>query len=377
MGTRKSPNSVDVGLVISDLNSGGAQRVLVTLANHWASKGYKTAVITYNDRSPDFYPLHPCVNRISLKREISSRAGAGRVMTVVRRISALRRILKNVRPGVIVSFITQTNILVILAALGLERRVIISERNDPERQSFGILWDTLRKVLYRCADVVTANTHGALETMRSYVPEKKLLFVPNPLYLQNSEKRTDQVSKNILTVGRLVRQKAHDVLIEAFATVAKNFSDWRLKIVGEGSLRGELEGQADKLGISDHIDWYRNTRNIDTFYKSSEIFVLPSRYEGLPNALLEAMSFGLPVIVTDGSPGPLELIEDEKTGLVVPVNDAMSLAKAIEKLIRHPVLRASLGQAAMLRVADYSPEKAIGAWEEVLTVGSKRSRFGG
>ena len=368
MGTERYPNEVDIGLVISDLSSGGAQRVLVTLADHWASKGYKTAVITYNDRSADFYQLHPFVNRISIKREISSKAGAVRVMTIVRRISALRRILKNLRPGVTVSFITQTNILVILAAFGLRRRVVISERNDPALQSFGVFWDTLRKLLYRYADVVTANTHGALETMRSYVPAHKLLFLPNPVYLQNKVKRRDEVSKNILTVGRLVRQKAHDVLIEAFAIVAQSFSDWRLKIVGEGTLRDRLEAQADKFGISDYVDWYSNTKNIEAFYRSSEIFVLPSRYEGLPNALLEAMSFGLPVIVTNGSPGPLELVEDGRTGLVVAVNDARSLARAIERLIRYPVLRKNLGQAAIARVADYSAEKAIGAWEDVLAV---------
>src|SRR5690606_38629302 len=129
------------------------------------------------------------------------------------------------------SFIASTNILTILASRFLPGRLVISERNDPRRQSFGTAWDALRKLLYRQADVVTANSISALEAMRTYVPEGKLQLAENPLPSAVLDRDGILREKIIICVARLHPQKAHNRLLEAFARLAARFPQWRLSLV--------------------------------------------------------------------------------------------------------------------------------------------------
>jgi glycosyltransferase involved in cell wall biosynthesis len=167
-------------------------------------------------------------------------------------------------------------------------------------------------------------------------------------------------------VGRLHHQKAHDVLLDAFARLGTAFSEWKLAIVGQGGQEEKLRMQAEALGIAGRVVWYGQVKNPFPFYHHAKIFVLPSRHEGTPNALLEAMSSGMAVIISDGSPGPLELVEDGKSGIVVSVNEPVSLSRAIERLAADPDLRATLGRAAKEKAAEYSLPKALRAWERLI-----------
>ncbi len=356
----------DIALVISNLGSGGAQRVLTILANYWAQKGRRICVITYADIEEDFFPLYSSVRRIAIPFAATSKTLFHGFMANLRRIIAIRRTLQEADAKVILSFVAVTNIRAILASLSLDSKVIVSERNDPQRQSSGWIWDRLRQLLYRWADVVTANSHGTLEAMRRYVPEHKLALVPNPIEPPALNARKKKTSSTILNVGSLTHQKAHDILLKAFACMSPRFLGWKLAIVGDGKLRKTLCDQAESLGISDRVDWHGQVRNVYEYYDSADIFVLPSRYEGMPNALLEAMSCGLPAIVSDASPGPLEYVKHGVTGLVAPVDDAPALAAAIERLIDDPPLRCRLGIAARERVAECSLASVIRVWEEVL-----------
>jgi len=161
-------------------------------------------------------------------------------------------------------------------------------------------------------------------------------------------------------------QKAYDVLLDAFAEIAPRFQDWRLAILGDGPLKETLHRQAERLNLLSSIDWLGRAANPFPFYRSSKIFVMPSRYEGTPNALLEAMSCGLPVVVSDASPGPLEYVEHEVSGLVVPVNNSKALADAILRIISDSELRRRLGAAARERVAECDPGKGLSIWEKVV-----------
>ena len=170
----------------------------------------------------------------------------------------------------------------------------------------------------------------------------------------------------MLTVGRLVEDKAQDVLLDAFAQAGEDFKNWRLAIVGEGRLAATLRAQAETLGIGERVDWHGIVRDPYHFYRTAHVFALPSRVEGTPNALLEAMSCGLPVVVSDGAPGPLELVEDGVTGLIVPVNDPAKLAAALRRLGNDGDLRARLGAAARERVTEYDLPHALGTWESIV-----------
>ncbi len=352
--------------MLSNLAGGGSQRVLTFLVNDWSKAGRRICVITHADRDEDFFTLPSSVRRISIHGAKTSQNLVEGLVANIRRILAIRRALKKVNTKVILSFIASTNILVVLASFGLSPRVVISERNDPERQPLGWMWRRLRQLVYRWADVVTANSKGVLHSMRPYVPDHKLALVPNPVEHFASNIKKEKTSFTILSVGSLTHQKAHDVLLDAFSRLAPSAPDWRLSIAGDGKLKEALRKQAESLGVHDRIEWHGWVWDIHACYGSADIFVLPSRYEGMPNALLEAMSCGLPVIVSDASPGPLEYVKHGVTGLVAPVDDAPALAAAIERLIHDPPLRRRLGVAARERVAECSHASVIRVWEEVL-----------
>lgn len=206
--------------------------------------------------------------------------------------------------------------------------------------------------------------------MQAYVDNHKLAFVPNPLFRDETSVEIQQTaslsSSFVLIVGRLKPAKAHNVLLDAFASLSPELANWRLAIVGDGKLEKELRSQATILGIAERIDWYGRVANPFVFYRAAKIFVLPSRREGTPNALLEAMICSLPVIVSDVSPGPLELVRDRKTGLVVPVDDVVALAGAIELLAQNAEFRQRLGEAARRRVSDYELSRVLPIWESVI-----------
>jgi len=309
-------------------------------------------------------------------RDIASRflRSAHFKFSVIVKARALRGTLTHIAAPVIVAMGTPVNLITLRASRGLARKVITSERADFKQ---GIPMTAGHRVLrrwYGRADLVTANTRAALTCMADFVPPAKLAFVPNPLPRRKTDDnqcedpydtRLLQHPPVVLTVGRLVPEKAHDVLLQAFALTGDEMKDWRLMIVGDGPLKEELQALAASLGIDHRIDWQDAVHDPEPFYHRANVFTLPSRFEGMPNALLEAMSHGLPVIVSDGSRGPLEIVRNGATGLVFPVNDASALAIALRRLPHDPALRRRLGRAARAGISDYSLEDALAAWETV------------
>ena len=178
--------------------------------------------------------------------------------------------------------------------------------------------------------------------------------------------------KVILNIGRLSHQKAQDILIKAYAEVIENAPDWRLTIVGSGPEKAQLHELASMLGIADRVRWIEWTDDVDSLYRSSSIFVLPSRYEGAPNTLLEAMGHGLPVIVTNASPGPLEYVVDDATGLVVSPDDVDQLVNALMRMATSDKLRQRLGASARSKVAQFDMVAVEEAWAEVLDISLSR-----
>jgi len=301
------------------------------------------------------------------------RKKVGPYLHIINRARAIRSIIKSEDPGVVLSFIGSTNILTVIGCKFLGKKVVISERNDPAVQILNHPYNNLRPRIYRHANVVTTNTHNALNVMKKYVPENILVYVPNPLDLSiiNNGYATNKKSKSyILSVGRLHEQKAYDVLLKAFKEISPKLDNWYLMILGKGELKKELHELAERLDISDRVEWKGHVSNPYMYYKNADIYVLPSRYEGMSNSLLEAMSFGLPAIVSDACQGSLDIVKHNKTGFVIPVNDHMALASAIENLANNDSLRKSLGEAGKQTVSRFSVPNVLKIWEEVLGIGN-------
>ena len=280
----------------------------------------------------------------------------------------MRRTIRKIGPDSVLSFLTQTNILTVLATRGLATRTVISERNDPRLQRHRARVERLRHIVYPWADVVTANSKGALTALQSFVPKHKLAFLPNPLAATPTSEIATFAAPTVITVGRLVEQKGVDVLLAAWAKVAPSLPDWRLSLVGDGPLAGLLKEQARKLGVEDSVDWVGHVSDPFPFLRGAKLFVLTSRFEGTPNALLEAMACGLPAVVSDASPGPCELIgtDESRAGLIAPVEDADATADAILRLARDETLRRRFGLAARERVRAHDADHAIDVWLRLL-----------
>jgi len=353
-------------LVIADLSGGGAQRVMTQLANAWAERGHRLCVVTLSHPDSDFFRLDPRVSRRCIGGIGASSGAVAALWANLQRLRRLRAAIRASGAPCVVSFVGTMNILTVLATAGLGVRLVISERNDPARQSLGRGWDLLRRLLYPRADLVTANSKAALQSLAAFVPPRKLAFAPNPLAAPAADQPRPPRQQVILNVGRLTAQKAQDVLLAAFAALPEGARDWRLVIVGTGEAGPALQRQAEALGIADRVRLAGQVADPLPHYHSASIFVLPSRFEGTPNALLEAMANGLPAIVSDASGGPLEYVEDGETGLVVPADDPSALTTAMARLIGDNDLRARLGAAAQARLAAGGQLDALAAWEKLL-----------
>jgi glycosyltransferase involved in cell wall biosynthesis len=353
-------------IFISDLKSGGAQRVACSLARYWAHKGFTVTIVTLSNVSGDFFPIPKTVYRQTIGLDKKSSSFAAGFIVNIRRIYRLRRILAQLKPDVTIGFIAPSAALVVAAAIGTPTRTIAAERNDPRLQSFGRTWDFLRYLAYRYADRVTVNSHGALTTIAEKIPSSNIIFTPNPIPIPLATPAITLDGPTILTVSRLHQQKGIDLLLAAFA--ALRAPDWHLMVVGEGREREKLEQYSRTLGVQTRTTFVGIVDNPMPYYKAADIFALPSRHEGTPNALLEAMSVGLPAVVSDASSGPRDLVEGPNTGFVVKTGDINSLTQALQQLIDDPQLRHGLGErAAAFMNRERRNDKAYKLWDTAIT----------
>ncbi len=214
-------------------------------------------------------------------------------------------------------------------------------------------------------------TSAAAEVVAPWT-SKSPIVIPSAIHLPASGLATqepEQVKRSggrVIGIGRLEAEKGFERLLQAFAAVAQQHPSWTLAIHGEGSCRGELERQREQLGLVDRVQFPGWTRPIWPALADSDLFVLPSRYEGFPSALLEAMSAGLACIAFDCPHGPAEVIHDGVDGLLVPADDTAALAAAMDRCLRDPQLRSSLGSHAVEVTQRFSWPAMVDAYERLL-----------
>lgn len=315
-------------VVTRSMYAGGAERVIAQLVNYFSNKKIDCKIVTI-DNEIVLYDLEKDVALIPIGKKSDFK-----IKDKIQRYLNLRKIINKENPDVILSMPEDIGVYVILALLGLKISVFVSERNNPWVMPDVKVTRFLRKLMYPLANGIIFQT----EMAKSFFPQsvqKKGIVLSNPIDERRIPVPYDGKRKRIIVgAGRLDKQKNFPVLIRAFKKFSIDYPEYELKIYGEGKLREQLEILVNELGISDKVELPGRINNLLEEMNSAAMFVLSSDYEGMPNVLLEAMCMGMPVISTDcPSGGPVELIENEVNGILVPVNNINALYNAMKMMV--------------------------------------------
>lgn len=319
-----------ITFLLASLGSGGAERVVSLLANKMVERGHQVEIIClkFNDV---YYQTDPRVKVTLAMQQTKNR---------LTEVFWLRKYLKQQKPDVVIPFTEGVYCFTILSLLGTGIPIIASERLDPAAMS------TTRKILKRLllpyADWLVVQT----KSIKDYFPEsiqKKTSIIYNPVNdsvfnLPSLQGRAGERLNRIISVGRLYPQKNQAMMIRAFAKVADEFPDWQLVIYGEGPLRESLELIVESLGMKDRVLLPGRTEHVIEELRKSKIFCLSSDYEGMSNAMIEAICIGLPIVSTKVS-GTEELIRDGENGFIVEISDEERFTNCISQLISSPSLQ--------------------------------------
>lgn len=356
-------------LVIHSLTAGGAERVMSIMANYWAAKNWNITLLTMDNGSiPPFYDLDSRIKHIPLGLAKESPNFVWAIWYNLRRFYILRKTINQLNPHVVISFLDTTNVLTLLSTRSLNIPVIVDEQNHPAMYSIGRSWEKIRQLTYPRASRVVAVTARALSYFSQEIQTRGYV-IPNPALPVKSEDNLSGMELEkpfLIAIGRLEEQKRFDLLLHAFAQVKNTYPQWKLVILGEGSLRPKLESLVNQLGLAGRVDLRGVVKNPHSFLKQAEFFVMSSRYEGFPNALCEAMACGLPVISTDCLSGPREIIRDNIDGILIPSEDSQALAAAMQRLMSDANERKRLAARAPEVTERFSLEKVMGMWETLL-----------
>ena len=346
---------------IYSLGPGGAERVMSILAGVLASRGHKVKIITYDKGCPAFYPLHPEVTVQKLR--LSGGSVVRRVNNHFRRIPAFRHVIRETRPDIVISFMDRTNVLILVAAIGLDVPVIVSERTDPQRYSPGFPYGCLRHWLYRKAMsvVVQSKTQAGWFKQMS----NRVAVIPNPVQacandLNCQARRTSLV----MAAGRLSHEKGFDLLLTAFAKINRKHPEWNLVIYGDGPERPALERQIRELKLNGRVQLPGVTARLSTHLRTAGCFVLSSRFEGFPNVLMEALACGCPVVASNCA-DISEIVRHGWNGLLIPPEDPDGLANALRLIMEDVKLRRVFEENGPVSIRRFDVDSIVDHWERL------------
>lgn len=351
-------------LLLSSLNAGGAERVGVSLANAWVERGYEVVLVaTFNQGCGEsFYPLDERVRVVWLSQIMPQNKLLKRGLKPL----YLRRVMRQERPDIMVSFLTNVNVMSLIASMGLRIPLIVSERSNPLHQKISSALKSLRRRLYPRADVVMLQTKQAAEDFQASMPAlKSLVVMPNPLPL-DLQLRALSVEKpqRIMAMGRLVKSKQFDLLIHVFSQASKQIPGWTLHIYGDGPEREKLQQLIGSLNKTESIFLEGKTTEPWEKMREAQIFAMTSRLEGFPNAMMEAMAMGLPVIAFDCPSGPREISQEGQCAQIVPLDDTQQFQAGLIRMMQDTAYRQSMASCGQEHVfTHYCQEQVLGQWD--------------
>ena len=345
----------------TNIGYGGASKIMVWVANVCAHANHDVTFLTYRDDNCR-QKLNPSVNSVHIQLEDLSGRGKGLFHTV----KVLRRYIRENHFDIAIGFLPPSQLRLALACKGVKCKTLFSHRGDPFQSSKGIKNKIINYIAYKAfcsADAFVFQTQMAANYYSKDI-RKKSEVICNPIYpLVRTIAREGNVTKDIVCVARLdIKQKRQDLLIRAFDIISSKYPEYKLKLYGDGYEYDE-KILREKARDNNNVCFMGATNDVASAIQNAAMLVLSSDYEGIPNALLEAMSIGVPCISTDCSPGGAAmLIQNKKNGLLVPRNDVLSLADAMEYMISHPSEAELMGQRGMYVCESFSEEVIAKKW---------------
>lgn len=342
----------------SSMMAGGAERMISALANCYAKQEIEVSIAVINNNF-SFYPLNPQVSLLKIGDSKNSQNLYQAIKNNLEIILSTRQALKEVKPDCVICFGINYVVYSLVAKIFLNIKVIGSERSNPYSSPKGF-WDNIKKFVSPLADGYIFQTNGA----KRYYPrsvQKKCEVIQNGILIDSLPADivplNERIQNSICAVGRLAAVKDFDKLIFAFAQFLKMHPSYTLTIYGEGEDRGKLEELINNLHLYEKVFLAGRISNILEEVSKREIFILSSRYEGMPNALIEGLACGCGCIATDCDFGPSELIQDGKNGLLVPVGDIDAMTSAMQKLASNRPLLEKIAKNALNIRNTHSMEK--------------------
>ncbi|SCA56215.1 putative Glycosyl transferase group 1 [Candidatus Terasakiella magnetica] len=352
-----------IAFVISTFSAGGAERVASLLCNQWVAAGHDVHLCLFQGKDIElFYPVDEKIHLHQLDVMSVASNKINMAKQFLNRVLSLKETLEEIKPDIVFSFLTETNVAAILAARMAHTPIIVSERVHPQYHKVGSLKNLARKLSYNFADQVTVQS----EDIKAWFSQKLKLetkIIPNPIASVTSFSRKTVLSerKKLVAMGRLEKQKGFDHLISTFISLQNEFPDWDLKIYGTGSLRDDFQRKINEAHISDRITLEGVTTQVNDVFAHADVFVHTAQYEGFPNVIVEALANGCCVVATK-SPGALrDILNDGKFGILC---EHQELENALSKTMSNPNLRVEMRAKAQEAVKRYDLALVADMWLE-------------
>lgn len=358
-----------IAIVTAAMTSGGAERVISQLLKEWCEQGIDCSLIT-TLKMPVFYDIPEKVKFYEI-----GKLSKNRLFDKVKKYSKVRRIIKDLKPDIVLSLPEEIGIYVIGALLWTKYPVIVSERNNPWVMPDKKVTRALRKILYPFADGFIFQTDKSASFFSKKI-QKKGIVLPNPLDLSRiPEVYTNTREKIVVSAGRLESQKNFHLLIDAFAEFRKSHEDYKLIIYGEGKLRKSLEDYATSKLPKEAWDFPGRVNDLTSRIQKAAIFVLSSDFEGVPNVLIEALAMGVPCVSTDCAPGgAAALINNGVNGYLVPTGDKNALSEKISFLIDNPSIAEEFSKESVEIKSVLDAKKVCTEWYDYLNKITQRKK---
>ena len=343
--------------VIKSLHAAaGTERATIAVANGLAKRNYEVGIVSFVNEGAPFFEVLPEVQLLYLYDKKDKRPSL--IRDYSRRVK-LRAFYKQYKPDLIIIVGSGRSMLNIPAARGIQN---ITWEHFNVNINWHLLHPLSKKLAAMYSDcVVTLTKQDAINFKNKYGGQN-VLCIPNPVTIDSSVK-SPLTEKRVLCIGRLTQQKGYDYLMEAWSKVESRKNGWKLRIIGSGKLLPQVQESIRQLNLEDSIELIPSTDNVVKHYQESSIYVMSSRYEGLPLVLIEAMSMGLPIVSFDCETGPRDIVTHDVTGRLVPPFDTNKLAQELNDLMNDAPTRELYSQNALKNVEKFETEKILDQWE--------------